>query len=208
MNKIININLAGRLIPIDELAYETLHNYLSQLKNFFSQEEGGDEILRNMEDRIGELFQDKLKKGSSCILPADVSAMMKVMGSPEQIEQETSEDEIKTSTRAKQTEQEAKGEYKRLHRSKQDSLIGGVCGGIAQYFGVDPIIVRLAFVFISLAWGAGILVYLLLWALLPIGTFAVQPLKRRLYRNPDKKVVGGVCGGLAAYLNIDPVIPR
>lgn len=208
MNKIININLAGRLIPIDELAYDTLRDYLNRLKAFFSREDGGDEILRDMEDRIGELFQDKLKKGASCIMPDDVSAMMSVMGSPEEIEQETAEEEPKR-TRAQEaagnTEGHAKG---RLTRSKKDSLVGGVCGGTAHYFKVDPVVVRLAFVLISLAWGTGILVYLLLWALLPLGDYEAQPLRRRLYRNPQQKVVGGVCSGIAAYLNIDPVIPR
>lgn len=208
MNKIININLAGRLIPIDELAYDTLRDYLHRLKSFFSREDGGDEILRDMEDRIGELFQDKLKKGAACIMPEDVASMMTIMGSPEQIEQETADEDHGTKARNQQQASDHPNSQKQLTRSKQDSLVGGVCGGLAQYFRIDPVIVRLAFVLISLAWGTGILVYLILWALLPISDSTAQPLKRRLYRNPDQKVVGGVCSGIAAYANVDPIIPR
>ncbi len=63
MNKIININLAGRLIPIDEAAYDQLRDYLNRLKLFFSREEGGDEILRDTGGRASaNLFRDKLKK--------------------------------------------------------------------------------------------------------------------------------------------------
>src|SRR6218665_868944 len=99
MNKIININLAGRLIPIDEAAYDQLRDYLNRLKVFFSREQGGDEIVRDMEDRMGELFQDKLKKGSPCIMADDIQDMIKIMGSPEQIESEAGEEEAPQSNR-------------------------------------------------------------------------------------------------------------
>ena len=55
-----------------------------------------------------------------------------------------------------------------LHRAKeQDSLIAGVCAGLAGYFNVDPTIVRLCWVFVSLIWGAGALIYLIFWVVVP-----------------------------------------
>jgi len=56
---------------------------------------------------------------------------------------------------------------KRLYRSETDRKIGGVCGGLAEYFNIDPTIVRLLFVFISLFWGFGIIVYLVMWIVVP-----------------------------------------
>ena len=50
---------------------------------------------------------------------------------------------------------------RRLYRSKKDKIIGGVCGGIAEYFNVDPVIIRLLWVVAVLMWGAGILAYLI-----------------------------------------------
>ncbi len=209
MNKVININLAGRLIPIDELAYHQLEAYLNRLKTFFQKEEGGDEIVRDMEDRMGELFQDKLKRSSACILSDDVAEIISIMGSPEQIESETSEEHGgQTSSGANQTGNTTQMNRKHLHRSKKDKVIGGVCGGLAAYFRIDPIILRVAIVLITLAWGTGIIVYLLLWALLPASDEEHTSLRRRLYRNPKQKVIGGVCSGIAAYANIDPIIPR
>ena len=211
MNKIININLAGRLIPIDEAAYDQLRDYLNRLKLFFSREEGGDEILRDMEDRIGELFQDKLKKNAPCITADDIREMIGIMGSPEQIENEAGE-EIPQKEQQRKTNEEALATAargsKHLSRSKKEKVIGGVCGGLANYLNIDPTIIRIALALITLAWGAGLIVYLLLWAILPIAEEEPNTLRRRLYRNPKQKVVGGVCSGIAAYANIDPIIPR
>jgi phage shock protein PspC (stress-responsive transcriptional regulator) len=212
MNKIININLAGRLIPIDESAYDKLRDYLNRLKLFFSREEGGDEIVRDMEDRMGELFQDKLKKGQPCIMAEDIAEMISIMGSPEQIESEAGEEEPAKTQKANATaDQAAAGNRMRpnhLSRSKKEKMIGGVCGGLASYFNIDPTIIRIAIILITLAWGAGLVVYLLLWAILPESDDNTPAVKRRLYRNPKQKVVGGVCSGIAAYANIDPIIPR
>lgn len=209
MNKIININLAGRLIPIDELAYEQLKAYIEWLRNFFGREPGGDEIVHDMEDRIGELFQDKLKKGAACILQPDVQQMITIMGSPEQILSEAGEDaNTQAPPKTEQQKSYTGSDEKRFSRSGKDQVVGGVCAGIANYFNIDPVLVRIAFVLITLAWGSGLLIYIILWAVLPVANEEVSKLRRRLYRNPEQKVVGGVASGLAAYFNIDPIIPR
>jgi phage shock protein C len=62
--------------------------------------------------------------------------------------------------------------FKRLFRSRTEKVLGGVCGGIADYFGVDPVLVRLLWIFFSLAWGAGIILYIIAWIIVP--------------RNPEK----------------------
>ena len=64
MKKVININFQGRVIPIEETAYEMLQNYISTLRSYFANEEGRDEIINDIENRIGELFDEKLKKGA------------------------------------------------------------------------------------------------------------------------------------------------
>ena len=56
---------------------------------------------------------------------------------------------------------------KKLYRSGKEKILGGVCGGIAEYFNVDPTIVRILWILFSLAWGAGILIYLILWFIMP-----------------------------------------
>jgi phage shock protein C len=56
---------------------------------------------------------------------------------------------------------------KRLHRSSSDKKIAGVCGGIAEYLGWDPTVVRLLWILLTLAGGSGILIYLILWVVMP-----------------------------------------
>jgi phage shock protein C len=58
-------------------------------------------------------------------------------------------------------------EPKRLYRSTKDRILGGVCGGIAEYFNVDPTIVRILWIFFTLLWGAGLLLYIILWIIMP-----------------------------------------
>jgi len=58
-------------------------------------------------------------------------------------------------------------EGKKLYRSRSDRLIGGVCAGMGRYFAVDPVLVRLSFVVLALVNGLGVLVYLILWAMMP-----------------------------------------
>jgi phage shock protein PspC (stress-responsive transcriptional regulator) len=210
MKKIININLSSRLIPIEDSAYELLKSYLDSLKLHFSREEGGEEIVSDIEDRIAEVFQDKLKKGAHCITDEDINSMVNVMGRPDQLEEETA-----TEPQEKNTGRSTAGTVppsvpvpKRLMRDENDKILGGVCSGIATYYGIDPVIVRIITFLLIWAWGAGLIVYIILWLVLPSSRTLQNPVRKRLYRNPDNKVVGGVCSGIAAYANIDPVVPR
>ena len=86
MKKVININFQGRVIPIEETAYDVLKRYVESLRMFFANEEGKDEIINDIEGRIAELFGETLKKGSTCITDADVNTIIASMGRPEDFE--------------------------------------------------------------------------------------------------------------------------
>ena len=58
---------------------------------------------------------------------------------------------------------------KRLYRSAKDKILGGVCGGIAEYYNIDPTLVRLLWVIFSLLYGVGILAYIIAWIIVPKG---------------------------------------
>lgn len=57
---------------------------------------------------------------------------------------------------------------RRLYRSSTDAMIGGVCGGLGEYFGVDPMLVRVAFALFALFNGLGIMIYIILWIIVPL----------------------------------------
>lgn len=201
MKKIININLSGRVIPIEDSAYEKLQGYIESLRRYFAHEEGRDEIINDIESRIAELMNEKVRKGAAAITDADVDEIAASMGRPEDFEAEAAE----STETTKQTQQEytyaERKTRRRLYRDTSDKFIGGVCSGIAAYLNVDPAIVRILFAIISFGgFGLGFLAYIILWIVLPpkdLEGFS----GKRLYRNPDDKVIGGVAGGLAAYFN-------
>src|SRR5579872_3125075 len=101
---------------------------------------------------------------------------------------------------------------KRLTRRSADGRLGGVCAGLAEYFDVDVTLVRVAWVVLSIVPGGivgGLLAYLAAWVIMPDDpTAAVQTTGRRLTRSATDRKVGGVCGGLAEYLNADATVVR
>ncbi|HEY0677151.1 MAG TPA: PspC domain-containing protein [Chitinophagaceae bacterium] len=217
MKKVININFQGRVIPIEETAYDILQQYVDSLRKYFANEEGRDEIINDIEGRIAELFSERLKKGATCITDDDVNAVIAGMGRPADFEQADAEgtgpgaSTASSSTFSGATPQppyEPNYSYARgrgrLYRNADDKILGGVCSGLANYMGIDPVVMRILFVVFI---GALFWVYIILWIIVPSQS-AQSNITKRLYRSADDKVIGGVCGGLAAYFNISTWIPR
>jgi hypothetical protein len=85
MKKVININFQGRVVPIEETSYDLLKQYTDSLRIYFANEEGRDEIINDIESRIGELFQEKLKNGATCITDDDINAIINNIGRPQDL---------------------------------------------------------------------------------------------------------------------------
>ena len=209
MKKVININFQGTIVPIEESSYELLQQYIESLRRYFANEEGRDEIINDIESRISELFQERLKAGSTCITDDDVNAIINNMGRPSDFEEADKGDQepgnvnsAKTSENTYQQSWTWKG--KRLYRDENNKILGGVCSGIAAYFGIDPVIVRILFI-VS---GIGLLAYVLLWMFVPGSNSLENGVRKRLYRNPDGKIIGGVCSGIGSYFDVNPWLPR
>ena len=101
---------------------------------------------------------------------------------------------------------------RRLTRSRTNGTIAGVCAGLAEYFGVDVVLVRLLWVILSIA-GAiigGVIVYLAAWLIMPEGDDQSQPAadRRVLRRSTTDRQIAGVCGGLAEYFQVDVTAVR
>jgi phage shock protein PspC (stress-responsive transcriptional regulator) len=216
MKKVININFQGRVIPIEETAYEILKRYIDSLRQFFANEEGKDEIINDIESRIGELFDEQLKKGSPCITDADVETVIASIGRPEDFEADDAEYQgTKASATGNKTyaadagPQQGYVRHERFYRDENNKLIGGVCAGLANYFGIDKLVVRILFVIFTFAFAFGIVAYLILWVAIPsTASEKIGAYRKRLFRDPENKLIGGVCGGLASYFGVNVWIPR
>lgn len=211
MKKVININFQGQVIAIEETAYEILKQYIGNLKIYFSREEGGDEIVNDIECRIAELFGNRLKHGINCITDEDVKSIIDSIGRPQDFDSDFeeaassgSETQEERTGSVKNDQDPLQGERQRLNRNASDQIIGGVCSGLAHYFKTDPVWIRLIFV---LFFGILFWVYIVLWIVLKPKELGSN-VSKRLYRNPNDRFIGGVCGGIAAYFRIDSWIPR
>ena len=208
MKQVININFQGRVVPIEVSAFDILKQYTESLNRHFANEEGKDEIINDIESRIGELFQERLTNGATCITEDDVNAVIKSMGRPEEFEgvEENTGTAPKTGpAEASQEYNNAQAGHKRLYRDENNKVLGGVCAGVANYFGIDALVVRLVFIFS----GIGFFAYILLWAFVPSSAQTVIGSKRKkLYRDGDDKIIAGVCSGLGNYFGINSWIPR
>lgn len=206
MKKVININFQGRILPIEEMAYENLKQYIESLRTYFEQEEGKDEIINDIECRVAELCEDRLKKGAVCISEEDIDLIIISIGRPADFEaQDGFEANTSANTGANQAQSNTQnaGEptyQKRLYRDEQNKVLGGVCAGIANYLNLDPIIIRVLWI---LLFGISFFAYLLLWIAVPSTSVnEVGGIRKRLFRDLDKKVIGGVCAGMSKYFGV------
>src|SRR3954471_15234570 len=144
MKKVININFQGRVIPIEETAYDILKQYVDSLRRFFANEDGRDEIINDIEGRIAELFGETLKKGNTCITDEDVNAIIASMGRPEDFEAEEASVQSQLGDESRQQSTSDKSSYskaesatytrtERLYRDENHKVLGGVCAGLANY---------------------------------------------------------------------------
>lgn len=178
MNKTFNINLGGYPFSIDEDAFNYIQNYLKTIERHFSASEGCDEILYDIEVRMAELFQEHLR-GRAIVSMKEVDEVIRIMGKPEDFGAEPMEDPGFTSSR-KSHEHSRINTGKRLFRNPYDKKVGGVCSGIAAYFGVeDPIWIRLMFATSLFMGGFGLIAYVILWALVPEAVTSADKLSMR-----------------------------
>ncbi|SKB81896.1 phage shock protein C (PspC) family protein [Salegentibacter holothuriorum] len=191
MNKTVNINLAGIFFHIDEDAYAKLQHYLDAIKRSFTNTQGKDEIIADIEARIAELFNEKKKEDRQVIGIKEVEEVIAIMGQPEDymVDEEIFEDE---PVAAKTT----KSSGKQLFRDTEHSYVGGVSSGLGHYLGIDFIWVRLLWILLTIfSSGAFILIYIALWIFVPEAKSTADKLAMRgeevTISNIEKKIREG-----------------
>lgn len=171
MNKVLNINLGGLPFVIDDDAYSYLSKYLDSIKKHFSFSESKDEIMYDIEVRMAELFQEKLKY-KQIITMSELDSVIKIMGKPEDFGGEpiNENEDLSSSFKERRTGSESYKYVKtgkRLFRDPDQKVVGGVCSGLSIYLGIeDPIWMRLLF-FILMIGGVGFMIYIFMLIAVP-----------------------------------------
>ena len=195
MKKVINASIGGRSFALDEDAYNRLSAYFEHFKARLSSDSqsAGEEIMSDLENRIAELFDQGI--GGASYRVVDFDLVRKVVGqlgmpdgSPEPIGSSAGAGPS-TSSGAGNTSSSAgpdfsysgeKGEApKRLYRDSDNKTIGGVCSGLAAFLNIDITIVRIIILLAILLWGSGLLVYLVLWIVVPLAKTPAEKCEMR-----------------------------
>ncbi|MDB2631466.1 PspC domain-containing protein, partial [Flavobacteriaceae bacterium] len=169
MKKTISINLAGLFFHIDEDAYKELQNYLAAVKRSMQNEQGTSEIIADIEARIAELFSERISSSQQVITSKIVEDIIDIMGQPEDYNIDDDNNDSNTRTDSAQT-------TKRLFRDKENAFVGGVSAGLGHYLGIDPLWMRLIWILLVFGLGTGVLLYLIMWILIPAANTTAEKL--------------------------------
>ena len=181
MKKTLTINISGVVFHIDEDAFDKLKKYLNNLNVHFKNEEGGSEIINDIESRIAELFMERLTNEQGVINIALVDEVVGIMGIPEDFsdvddEQDKQEEPQDNKSKAGY----AHGAGRKLYRDPESRVLGGVCSGLAHYLRIDKVLMRIIFLVLIVATsGTFFLVYLVFWIAVPKARTTAQRLEMR-----------------------------
>ncbi len=219
MKKNISINIGGIIFHIEEDGYEKLKNYLDSVNKYFSSFEDSKEIIEDIEGRIAEIFLGRLDEGKQVINQEDVNDLVSIMGTTkdfdaeietEPVEEPKTESTEKEDEGAKKTE--GQPQERKFYRDSKRRVLGGVASGLAHYFGIDPIWVRLILIATLILWFLGgfvLITYIVLWIAVPSSDKLEEDKTiKKLYRDTEDRVLGGVSSGIASYFGVDIVLVR
>ncbi|MFT4659909.1 MAG: phage shock protein PspC (stress-responsive transcriptional regulator) [Patiriisocius sp.] len=175
MKKTIAVNISGIIFNIEEDAYNQLKLYLSTIKGYFENSDSQEEIIDDIESRIAELFEDRVGPTKQVVTSNDVSDIIAIMGEPEDYLGE----EDTEPRQAQANESYNQSSDKKLFRDKDQGIIGGVSVGLAAYFQIETVWIRLVWVIMVLFFGFGILPYVILWAIIPEAKTTSDKLRMR-----------------------------
>ena len=181
MNKTLSIGLAGFSFIIEEHAYIKLSDYLAALRNSLDAAEA-DEVMHDIEIRMVEIFKDSLGK-REVIKDIDIEMAITQIGRPEQIEEQ---EEVYLSETTKQRKKNGIHRQRQLFRDPERQKIAGVCAGLAHYTGLDISLMRAIWlgvailgIFTVISTGLIVLLYIILWIVIPKAETAADFLKMK-----------------------------
>ncbi|HEY4784866.1 MAG TPA: PspC domain-containing protein [Bacteroidales bacterium] len=210
MKKTVIVNINGIIFHIDEDAYSKLNAYLDALHKYFDSQTEGKEIVSDIESRIAELLQPLISETKQSVTIEDIDSIIITLGKPEDIAGDENRSEEPKSQKQERTSSHRYG--RKLYRDPDNSVLGGVCSGIAAYFDIDPILIRIIFVALFFAGGISILIYPILWIAIPMANTAAQKLEmrgedvtinniEREYHAPDSIDPNSFWGRLRSFIN-------
>lgn len=170
MKEITRIHLAKTPYDIELDAKEVLQKYLSEIKQMM----GSEDTMYEIEARMVELLGERGVQSNGIITMSDVEDLRSKMGLPKEFSDSESTEDSQADLAP------SNSPAKRLMRDTDNAIFGGVCAGIAAYWGINPLWVRLLFIISPfITFGTALLVYIIIWISLPEAKTAAEKLQMR-----------------------------
>ncbi len=198
MEKIVNINIGGSPFIINEDAYKFLNNYLNTIDSVLRENPDSSIIEQDIEQRIAEILYERFPDPSHILTVTEIESVVERIGEPQTF---VDEDELLNSPIEENSFQVPPTDTnnnhsvppppfnpgfplkKRLYRDPDEKIIGGVCSGIAHYFGIDPVWVRVIAVVLGFcSFSTLFIVYVILWVIIPPATTPYEQMQ--MYGKP------------------------
>ena len=158
MKETVNVNIGSVAFTLDDDAYRALKLYLKRIENRLP--EGDKDTLDDIEHRVAEILSEKLYSPQQVVTLTEVEAAMQQIGAPDTFGAAREADPTGEETKEQET-------HKKLYRPRVNRSIAGVCSGLAEYFGIDPTLLRLITFMLILFGGLSIWIYVILWIVIP-----------------------------------------
>lgn len=179
MKKVIEVSIGGVNFTVEDDAYFRLKEYLRRFEETIPDKQEAREVMEDVEARVAEILQKELKYSNQVVDMKQVQIVIDHLG----------EVESGTSSREQGSESNSNSNYdrdytrgdKRMYRDVDEKMIAGVCSGLALYFGIDVTIVRILFAVTAFLYGTALLVYIVLWLVMPRALTVAQKLEVRGY---------------------------
>lgn len=166
MNKTIIININGIVFHIEEEAYDVLRSYMIDVKKYFGHSADSHEIVGDIENRIAEMFSERIVAGKKEVITMyDVQEVIGQMG---RVSDFADGDRASASDYSQPYADTYESVQRKLFRDPDDRVFGGVCSGLGHYFGIESRWVRLMLVLLFIFGGTGLLLYIILWVVVPV----------------------------------------
>lgn len=168
MKRTISVSLNGKAYMLEDDAYHALDRYLKGLEAHFANDPNKKEIVGDIESRIAEHFDEFIKVPGQVVNLEEVNRVVHLMGNINDFDP--------TNTKAPSENERV---YPKLYRDVDDRILGGICTGMGHYWKVDPVLFRLVFFLLTLWGGLGVLIYIVLWVVVPPAITPTQKLEMK-----------------------------
>lgn len=198
MKPTIKVSIGGMAFDIEEDAYHVFNDYLQALKQHFQRNAEAEEIINDIELRMSELLQMRMKSKETIFTLSDAQEIISIMGNPKDFEDSTTSSFHEENIPPINDNNKKNSDLfeKKLYRDNSNKIIGGVCSGIGHYFRIDPTAIRigvatavfLLYLFSFKAIATIVLAYILLWIIMP----AAKTFKQKLAMTGDNPSIENI----------------